>query len=192
MTIRNYDHYLARFLEFAKKEGVRGPSDITLDVVRKYRLWLNRMKDRHGHEIKLQTQNYHIIAIRSFLKYLAKRDIETLSAEKIELPKTPSRQVEYLEGDDLERLLAAPRQEKDDLIRLRDQTILELLFSTGLRVAELASLKRRHINLKKDEFSIKGKGDKIRIVKHRRRKHYHKEQGHRQNFTQVKITEILA
>lgn len=164
LTIRNYDSYLRRFLEFASTKGARTPADLDLDLVRNFRLWLNRIKDEAGRELKLVTQNYYIIALRSFLKYLAKRDIKTLAAEKLELPKTPSRQVVFLELDDLEKLLAAPNREKNDLIRLRDRAILELLFSTGLRVAELASLKREQLNLKKEEFPVRGKGDKLRIV----------------------------
>jgi len=164
LTIRNYDLYLSRFLHFAKKHGVSSSTKIDLDIVRSFRLWLNRQKDRQGHELKLATQNYHIIALRSFLKYLAKRDIKTLAPEKLELPKIPSRQVEFLESDDLEKLLQAPQQEKNELLRLRDQAILEVLFSTGLRVQELVNLKRTQINFKKDEFSVKGKGDKLRIV----------------------------
>ncbi len=164
LTIRNYDLYLSRFLDFAKKRSATKPSDLTLDLVRNFRLWLNRQRDQQGRELKLVTQNYHIIALRSFLKYLSKRDIKALSAEKLELGKTPSRQVEFLEADDLEKLLRAPEKEKTEIMRLRDKAILELLFSTGLRVAELTALKRRQINLKKDEFAVRGKGDKLRIV----------------------------
>ncbi len=164
LTLRNYDSYLKRFLEFGAKKGVKRPEGIDLDLVRNFRLWLNRLKDRRNHELKLVTQNYHIIALRSFLKYLAKRDIKSLAAEKLELPKIPARQVMFLESDDLEKLLKAPLQEPDELLRLRDRAILELLFSTGLRVAELASLKRAQVSLKKEEFPVKGKGDKLRIV----------------------------
>ncbi len=164
LTIRNYDLYLARFLQFAKQHGVAKPQDLDLDLVRSFRLWLNRQKDSQGHELKLVTQNYHIIALRSFLKYLARRDIKTLTAEKLELAKIPQRQVEFLESDDLDKLLSSPDHEKQEILRLRDKAILELLFSTGLRVAELASLKRNQVNLKKDEFPVRGKGDKLRIV----------------------------
>ena len=164
LTLRNYDLYLKRFVEFAKERGISSPGGIELDLVRSFRLLLNRYHDRHGDSLKLQTQTYHVIAIRSFLKYLARRDVKSLAAEKIELPKTPSRQVSFLEGSDLEKLFTATNSEKDDLRRLRDSSILELLFSTGLRVAEAAGLKRIQVNLKKDEFSVKGKGDKIRVV----------------------------
>ena len=164
LTVRNYDLYLRRFCEFAKGRGVSSPAGIDLDLIRSFRLMLNRRQDARGHEMKLQTQTYHIIALRSFLKYLARRDVKSLAAEKLELPKTPSRQVAFLESEDLGKLFKATDQEKDILRRLRDRSILELLFSTGLRVAEAASLKRTQVNLKKDEFSVKGKGDKIRIV----------------------------
>lgn len=164
LTLRNYDLYLSRFIEFAKARGVRNAEKISLDLVRNFRLRLNRMKDQTGTELKLATQNYHIIALRSFLKYLAKQDIKTLTAEKIELMKIPARQVEFLEASDLEKLLEAPSQEHRKILSLRDRAILELLFSTGLRVAELVGLKRQSINLKKDEFTIRGKGNKLRIV----------------------------
>lgn len=164
LTIRNYDLYLARFIEFAKRHGIHTPEKINLDLVRNYRLRLNRQTDLQGHELKAATQNYHVIALRSFLKYLSRRDIPTLTAEKIELSRTPGRQVEFLETDDLKKLLSAPQSEKKHILALRDRAILELLFSTGLRVAELASLKRGQINLKKEEFPIRGKGNKLRIV----------------------------
>ena len=164
LTIRNYDLYLQRFIKFAASQAIHSPSDIDLDLVRNFRLMLNRFTDQHKNALKLQTQTYHIIALRSFLKYLARRDIKTLAAEKLELPKTPARQVSFLESDDLEKLFKATEHETDELRRFRDRAILEVLFSTGLRVAECSDLKRSQINLKKDEFSVKGKGDKIRIV----------------------------
>jgi len=163
-TLSNYDHYLERFLEFAEKQKINSPKGINLDLVREFRLMLNRIRDEKGEPLKLITQNFHIIALRSFLKYLTKRDFDTLAAEKIDLPKTPSRQVQFLEPDEIERLLEAPRQEKNKLIRLRDIAILETLFSTGLRVSELAGLKKNRVNLGKGEFSVRGKGDKIRVV----------------------------
>ncbi|TSA46132.1 hypothetical protein D4R52_01135 [bacterium] len=164
LTLENYNHYLARFLRFCVAQKIDSPGKIDLDLIRQYRLWLNRFQDNSGQELKLITQNYHLVALRSFLKYLARNDIETLSADKIELPKTPVRQVEFLEEDDLEKLLAAPRAEKTEILRLRDQAILELLFSTGLRVHELISLKRDQFSLKKDEVSVRGKGGKVRVV----------------------------
>lgn len=162
-TVKNYAFYLTRFLAWCGANGVTTPDLLTLDHVRHFRLWLNRLGG--DTPLKKNTQNYHLIAVRAFLKYLAKRDIPTLAAEKIELAKSPDRMVDFLEGDDLERLLASPKETGDpNIIKKRDSAILELLFSTGLRVSELASLKRESINLAKDEFTIRGKGDKYRIV----------------------------
>ncbi len=158
-TIENYDRYLKRFINWSKIEK---PDMINLETVRKYRIFLNRFQNKKKETLKKNTQNYHLIALRSFLKYLAKRDIKTLAAEKIELGKTSVRQVEFLEPDELSRLLEA--SSKGDLIGLRDRAILELFFSTGLRVSELSELNRKNINLKKDEFTVRGKGDKLRIV----------------------------
>lgn len=158
-TIENYHHYLKRFLTWAK---ITEPKEITADLVRNYRIHLNRLADEKGNELKKITQNYHVIAIRSFLKYLSKRDIETLSAEKIEVGKNPSHEIEFLNGDEVERLLQSAWE--SDLKSLRDRAILELLFSAGLRVSELINVNRDQINLDRQEFSVRGKGDKIRIV----------------------------
>ncbi|KKU08110.1 MAG: Tyrosine recombinase XerD [Candidatus Magasanikbacteria bacterium GW2011_GWA2_45_39] len=169
-TRRNYAFYLKRFFEFAH---LASPEQITADVVRKYRLHLHGIRMPQNEELKSSTQNYHLIALRSFLKYLSKRDIKTLAPEKIELGKMPERQVSFLEQGDLERLLSAPMKTENaskksasghDLVQLRDKAILELLFSTGTRVSELASIKRDEINLKRDELSIEGKGRKWRVV----------------------------
>jgi len=161
-TVRNYDFYLNRFAEWADNPK---PTEITREKVRKYRLWLNRsVTGRDGKTIKKSTQNYHLIALRSFLKYLAKHDIESLPPEQVELAKQPERTVEFLEADELERLLSAPKKYADGLIALRDTAILETLFSTGMRVSELARLEIEQINLKRDEFTVRGKGDKMRIV----------------------------
>lgn len=169
-TIENYNHYLKRFFNWAQ---IKSPKDITYNLVRKYRLHLNRFQPARscntvvsGNEtkkgLKKITQNYHIIALRNFLKYLAKQDIQTLSAEKIEIGKNPSQIVEFLESEELNRLLNSASGK--DLKSLRDRAILELLFSAGLRVSELVNINRDQINLKKQEFSVKGKGGKIRIV----------------------------
>lgn len=160
-TLRNYDFYLRRFFDWAKWPA---PGLITIDKVRKFRVWLNReIVGRDGEAPKATTQNYHLIALRSFLKFLAKRDIKTLAAEKIELAKHPDRQVEFLEEEELLRMLDAPKKGKG-LVSLRDSAILEMLFSTGLRVSELARLEIDSINLKRDEFTVTGKGGKRRIV----------------------------
>lgn len=158
-TIENYDHYLRRFLEWAK---VDNPSEVTFDLVRSYRLHLNRLSDKQGKNLKKITQNYHVIAIRNFLKYLAKRDIKSLAAEKIEVGKNRTKEIEFLSAEELQRLLESPSAQ--DIKSLRDKAILELLFSAGLRVSELTSLNRDQLNLDRQEFSVRGKGEKIRIV----------------------------
>lgn len=169
-TIRNYDFYLRRFSEWAKNPS---PAKISKEMVRKYRLWLNRsVPGRAEATLKKNTQNYHLIALRAFLKYLARREIKSLSAEQIELAKQPVRTVEFLEEDELDRLLNAPMSKYRrsisesgwSVVQLRDRAILETLFSTGLRVSELANLKIEQINLKRDEFTVRGKGDKPRVV----------------------------
>lgn len=159
LTVRNYDHYLSRFLEWS---GVKSPIYITSEVVRGFRLYLNRFEDEKRRKMKKITQDYYIIALRGFLKYLAKNDIETLSSEKVELGRAKDREVEFLELEEVERLILAAKGEK--LENLRDRAILELLFSTGLRVSELAGLDIDNINLRSGEFSVRGKGDKIRLV----------------------------
>ncbi len=164
-TTENYRHYLSRFASFAATEKVTTPEGVTLELVRQYRLYLNRLTDENDRQIlKLVSQNYHLIALRAFLKYLSKNDVQTLSAEKIELPKNPQRQVEFLEKDELRRLFDAIKKEPNEIFRLRDAAILELLFSTGLRVSEAASLRRDMINLERREFTVRGKGSKLRLV----------------------------
>ncbi len=162
MTIKNYDFYLKRFLDSTK---INLPEEITAEIIRQYRLCLSRQKNKNGELLSRTTQNYHLIALRNFLKYLAKRDIKTLAPEKIELAKTETRQIFFLEPNELEKLLDAPLSIKqEEKIALRDKAILELLFSAGLRVSELTNLKKEDINLNKDEFSVKGKGGKWRVV----------------------------
>lgn len=168
-TLRNYDFYLTRFCDWLEKATGKKPVpvDISLERIRQFRLFLNRLprSGTGGGNLKIITQNYHAIALRAFLKYLAKRDIATLAAEKIELAKAPGRSVDFLEGDDLARLLDAPLQvEQNETEQKRDKAILELLFSSGLRVSELCALKITSINLAKDEFTVRGKGDKLRVV----------------------------
>lgn len=158
-TIANYHHYLMRLVEFA---GDLEVSNITTETVRKWRLWLNRYKDLGGDNISITTQNYHLIALRSFLKFCAKRDIESLPPEKIELARTKRKQVTFLNADELEALFAQPDTETS--IGLRDRTILELLFSGGLRVSELVNLNKDHVSTKRKEFSVRGKGQKDRPI----------------------------
>jgi site-specific recombinase XerD len=159
LTVRNYDHYLQRFIEFA--HDIK-PNKIDRELIKRYRLHLNRLKDLKGNPISQTTQNYHLIALRSFLKYLAKEDIVAYAAEKIELPKTKERELTFLEPEEVHELFSKP--DLRDTAGLRDRAILETLYSTGLRVSELVKLKRDDVNLDKGEFAIRGKGDKIRIV----------------------------
>lgn len=171
-TRENYAFYLGRLSAWLGKRVGREPTpdDLTADAVREFRLWLNRFTDDHGGPLKKATQNYHLIALRSFLKYLSKQDIKALAPEKIELARIPERQVSFLEAHELERLLDAPLgvatddQKGTATARLRDKAILELLFSTGMRVAEIAKLKREDVNLKAKSFTIRGKGSKLRVV----------------------------
>lgn len=161
-TVLNYDRYLTRFIGFLKSDS---PADITDASVREFRLWLNRQSTgnnkKTGETLKKKTQNYYLIALRAFLKYLARQDVKSLAPERIELAKVAERQVDFISPAELERLLAAP--DGSDLKGLRDKAILEVLFSTGLRVSELCSLSR-DIDLSSDEFSIRGKGSKVRVV----------------------------
>ncbi len=151
-TRENYSHYLTVFL---KETGVETPGEITDSVVRSFRITLARKN------IKKITQNYYVISLRNFLKYLVRRGIKSLAPETIELPKVARRDIEVLEYKELERLLAAP--EGDSLRALRDRAVLEVLFSTGLRVSEICNLPR-YIDLTRGELSVRGKGEKIRVV----------------------------
>ena len=161
-TVENYDHYLTRFLGFIKTDN---PAEIKDEPVRQFRLWLNRQLTGYdkakSETLSKKTQNYYLIAIRAFLKYLARHEIKTLPSERIELAKTGERSLDLITGVELSRLLDAPNG--TDLKSLRDKSILELLFSTGLRVSELCSL-TSDIDLNSDELSIRGKGGKIRVV----------------------------
>ena len=162
-TLENYQRYLDKFLDWSK---IQFPHEITKELVRQYRLYLNRL---HNHQLKKITQNYHLIALRSFLRFLAQQDIKTLSPEKILLAKNEQREIQVLNKDEIEKLLDVPLQtpaktRKQLLVQLRDKAILEMLFSTGLRVSELCNLDREKINLDKSELTVRGKGGKLRIV----------------------------
>jgi site-specific recombinase XerD len=167
-TRENYERYLRRFTDWLsaatnKKAEQLVSQDITTDLIRQYRLWLNRVVIEGSEaNLKKNTQTYYIIALRNLLKYLSKRDVPVIAADKIELPKMPMREINLISSDELERLLDQPNT--SNLKGLRDKAILETLFSTGLRVSELAGLKKESINLKTGEFSVKGKGSKIRVV----------------------------
>jgi len=164
-TIANYARYIDRFLVWAK---IANPKEMTEGLVREYRVWLNRLEVREKN-LGAKTQNNYLIALRQFLKYLAKRDVPSLSAEKVELGKQEMREIEFLDEDELHRLLNAPdgllrKEPKNKLALLRDKAILETLFSTGLRVSELCALNRDQVDMKGGEFSVRGKGRKIRMV----------------------------
>lgn len=158
-TIRNYDLYLNRLVEFWGDEPV---NKLTADVVRKWIVWLNRLQNERGDGLGVSTRNYHLIALRHLLKYCAKNDIEALAAEKIELARAVRKEVTFLNQDELQRLFEQP--DISELAGLRDLAIIELLYSTGLRVSELTNLNRDHVNLKLGEFSVRGKRQKDRPV----------------------------
>jgi len=158
-TIANYDHYLTRLNDYAGDILV---TEIDAELVRKWRLWLNRLGTNVSDELGAATVNYHLIALRGFLKFCAKRNIPALTADKIELGRTRRKQVTWLNEDELERLFAQP--DMTSLSGARDRAILELLFSSGLRVSELIGLDRDHINLKRREFTVRGKGQKDRPI----------------------------
>ena len=162
-TIANYDQYLNRFITFSKATK---PKDITENTIRTYRLWLNRqsagtLPNGEQKTLKKNTQNYYLIALRAFLKYLQRRHVEALSPECIELAKVSDRSLDLISHNELERLMEAPNS--GDIKSLRDKAILELLFSTGLRVSELCA-QNTDLDLSKDELSVRGKGEKIRVV----------------------------
>jgi site-specific recombinase XerD len=158
-TVENYRLYLERFMEFADDITV---DKITTEMIRKFRLWLNRYKNYNDQELSLITQSYHLIALRGFLTYLSRRDVPSLSADKIILPKTVREQVTFLHYDEVSNLLDQIDVGTD--AGLRDRAIIELLFSSGLRVSELVNLNRDHINLGRREFMVRGKGQKDRPV----------------------------
>lgn len=158
-TAENYRLYLERFVEFTNDITV---DKITSEVIRKYRLWLNRYKNNNEDELATITQSYHLIALRGFLTYLSKRDIASLSPEKIELPKVSRKQVTFLHYDEVARMLDGIALDSEQ--GLRDRAIIELLFSSGLRVSELVNLNRDHVNTKRREFMVRGKGQKDRPV----------------------------
>lgn len=158
-TLSSYAQSLATFFEWS---GIGTASEMTAEKIRQYRLYLNRKVTRQNTTLKRSTQAYHAIVLRTFLKYLSKHDVTALAPEKIEIGKVPERQVDFLELEEVERLLAGPTG--DTHRARRDRAILELLFSAGLRVSELTGLDRDQVNLGKDEFSVRGKGSKLRIV----------------------------
>ncbi|MDQ3093587.1 MAG: tyrosine-type recombinase/integrase [bacterium] len=158
-TIENYDHYLTRLIDFAGDITIK---ELNPELIRKWRLWLNRLGTSSSDELQKNTQNYHLIALRGFLKFCAKRGIEAMPADQIELASAKRKQVTFLNEDELERLMTVPKL--DTKSGLRDRAILELLYSGGLRVSELVSLNQGDINLKRREFMVRGKGQKDRPI----------------------------
>ena len=158
-TVQNYHHYLQRWAEFV---GDKEPGEFTLDDVHSYQMFLNRYRDDRERPLGAKTQNYHLIALRAFLKYLVKQDVPTLAPEKIDLKKTPERIVDFLTREEMERLFEVI--DISSRTGLRDRAMMETLYSTGLRVSELVSLDRGQVDLKRGEFTVRGKGDKPRIV----------------------------
>ena len=159
-TIANYDHYLQRLLDFAGDDIT--VQQVDAEMIRKWRLWLNRLGTNTSDELGKSTLNYHLIALRSFLKFCAKRNLTAMTADKIELARTKRKQVTFLTEEELERMFDQP--DLSTIQGLRDRAILELLFSSGLRVSELTGLDRDHINLKRREFTVRGKGQKDRPI----------------------------
>ena len=164
LTICAYRHYLKHFYNWlSENSSITKPEDIDLELIRRYRLYLAHFRNRNGAQLKRVTQSYYIVALRAFLRYLlVQRDILTLSPDKIELPKQSTRSVSFLDSEQIERLLNSPQI--SNKIGLRDKAILETLFSTGLRVSELVRLNRDQIDFDRQEFGIKGKGNKLRVV----------------------------
>lgn len=164
LTIRNYRHYLHRFSKYigSRSPSLPDPSQITPDIIREYRLFLSRFADDKGLTLKRITQNYHLIAIRAFLRFLIRKDVATLNPEKVELGKAESRSLKFLDRKEIERLMSMPEISTPQ--GMRDKAILEVLFSTGLRVSELVKLDRDSINLDRGEFGVIGKGGRTRVV----------------------------
>ncbi|OGE07165.1 hypothetical protein A2W70_01870 [Candidatus Curtissbacteria bacterium RIFCSPLOWO2_02_41_11] len=164
LTIRDYRHYLNHFADWSKNHSpILRPQDITVELIRKYRVYLAHYNSPNGQlPLKKVTQNYYVIALRSFLKYLIRKDLPVISPDKIELPKTESRSLKFLDRDQVDRLLVQPNVSSERGIR--DKVIMEMLFSTGLRVSELCRLNRDQVNLERGEFGVVGKGQRLRVV----------------------------
>lgn len=163
LTIRNYKHYLSRFILWMESEGIRKDlKDINPDVIRNFRVYLSNLPGENGNKMTRRTQGYHVIAMRSFLKWLVRNDYQVMAPDKIDLPKVEERQVKFLNGEQVDRLLNAPSL--STIQGKRDKAILEVLFSTGLRISELTKLDRDKIDMDRREFGIIGKGGRARVV----------------------------
>lgn len=162
LTIRNYRHYLQRFINWCITQNCLHLTEINQDLLRKYRVYLNRLNNDQGESLAKTTQSYHVIAIRSWFKWLVKNDVKVLHPEKIDLPKGEPTSMQFITSEKMERLLAQPTV--STITGLRDRAILEVLFSTGLRVSELVSLDRDQVDIDRKEFGVIGKGRKPRVV----------------------------
>lgn len=162
LTIRNYGHYLRRFNAWFKDQGHRDLKELDREILRKYRIFLARYCDEMSRNLSKKTQSYHVIALRSWFKWLTKNDQEVMHPEKIDLPKGESTHMQFVNVEEIERLLSQPDLSKKE--GLRDKAILELLFSTGLRVSELVALNRDQIDMNRREFGVIGKGRRPRVV----------------------------
>ena len=164
LTIRDYRHYLDHFMAWSKANSpILRPQDLTVELVRKYRVYLAHYNSPNGNlPLKKVTQNYYVIALRSFLRYLIRKDLAVVAPEKIELPRVESRSLKFLDRDQLDRLFNQPDVSKER--GLRDKTLMEMLFSTGLRVSELCRLNRDQVNIERKEFGVIGKGGRARVV----------------------------
>ena len=162
LTIRNYGHYLRKFNEWLETESITDLKDIDQEIIRKYRVYLARHIDDKERTLTKKTQSYYVIALRSWLKWLVKQDAPVIHPEKIDLPKGESRHMEFLHAEQVIELLAQPLLSSKT--GLRDKAILELLFSTGLRVSELVNLNRDQLNFDTKEFGVIGKGRRPRVV----------------------------
>ena len=164
LTIRDYRHYLNNFVNWSNVNfPISSPKQLTIETVRKYRVYLAHLNSPNGNlPLKKVTQNYYVIALRSFLRYLVRKDIAVVAPEKIELPKTESRSLKFLDRDQLERLVVQPDVSTE--AGLRDKAVMEMLFSTGLRVSELCRIDRDQVNLERREFGVIGKGRRARVV----------------------------
>lgn len=162
LTLRDYAHYLHRFADWYAAQGQKEMKELDLKILKKYRMYLSRYEDDLGRTLALSTQSYHIIALRSWLKWMIKNDMEVLHPEKVDLPKSEPQVMKFLSPENMERLMSQPQLSSKT--GLRDKAILEVLFSTGLRVSELVSLNQDQINLKRREFGVIGKGRKPRVV----------------------------
>jgi len=162
LTIRDYAHYLRRFCDWFESQGHTDIYQLDMSVLKKYRVYLSRLTDDQGTFLSLATQSYHVICLRSYLKWMVKNDMPVLHPEKVDIPKSEARQMKFLDTDQMTRLLGQPRLSSKT--GYRDRALLEVLFSTGLRVSELVSLNREQVNLQRKEFGVIGKGRKPRVV----------------------------